>query len=320
MCAYVNSLSRVVVKNRLLHGRPKNESVTVPGFPWIKVTRNDFDPMMLETKDTLASKFFLNCVRSTMSSFGLLFNSFYELEPLFFDFWNRECQPRGWCVGPLCLAASTSNWVQSELPSNKQAWIHWLDQKLEQGSSVLYVAFGSQAEVSPEQLREIATGLEESNVNFLWVLRKKESELSDGFEDRVTDRGLVVRDWVDQREILTHQSVRGFLSHCGWNSVLESLCAGVPILAWPMMAEQPSNAKLVAEEIKVGLRVETSVGTVKGLVKWEGLKKLVLELMEGDKGKEVRKKAKEVAEMAKKAVEEGGSSWSSLESLINEIC
>ncbi|KAF3444677.1 hypothetical protein FNV43_RR14370 [Rhamnella rubrinervis] len=319
ICAYANSLARVVIKN-LLPGRNEsnNESITVPTFPWIKVTKNDFDAMISdpEPNRTPASGVFMNCVKSTMSSFGMLFNSFYELEPLFVDFWNRECQPRAWCIGPLCLAQP----VKSE-SSNKPVWIQWLDQKLDQDCPVLYVAFGSQAEVSPEQIKEIAIALEESNVNFLWVIRKKESEISDiGFENRVKSRGLVVRDWVDQREILMHESVQGFLSHCGWNSVLESICAGVPILAWPMMAEQPLNAKMVVEEIKVGLRVETCDGSVKGFVRSEGLKKMVKALMEGDKGKDVRKKTKEVAAMANKAVEEGGSSWSSLESLINEIC
>ncbi|PON52021.1 UDP-glucuronosyl/UDP-glucosyltransferase [Trema orientale] len=131
---------------------------------------------------------------------------------------------------------------------------------------------------------------------------------------------MVVRDWVDQIKILNHESVQGFLSHCGWNSVLESISAGVPILAWPMMAEQPLNAKMVVEEIKVGLRVETCDGSVSGFVKSQELKKMVRELMEGKMGKEVRKKVKEVADMAKKAVQEGGSSWQALESLIDEAC
>ncbi|CAN1320438.1 UDP-glycosyltransferase 90A1 [Linum perenne] len=96
----------------------------------------------------------------------------------------------------------------------------------------------------------------------------------------------MVREWVDQREILSHPSVKGFLSHCGLNSMMESVSAGVPILAWPMQAEQPLNARMVSEEIKVGLRVETCDRS-------EGLSKMVKELMEGEKGKEVRKNAKE---------------------------
>ncbi|WMV15165.1 hypothetical protein MTR67_008550 [Solanum verrucosum] len=67
----------------------------------------------------------------------------------------------------------------------------------------------------------------------------------------------MVTEWVDQREILSHGSVEGFLSHCDWNSVVESICAKVPILAWPMMADQHLNARMVVEEIKIGLRVET---------------------------------------------------------------
>lgn len=320
MSAYAHSVSRAAFGNRLIDGpEPDNELIAVTDFPWIKLTKNDFVPTPEEPElKNLASEFHMNAVISTANSFGLIVNSFYELERLFVDHWNRKTSIKAWCVGPLCLAAPISSAGQS-------AWIQWLDKKLEQGSSVLYVAFGSQYEVSQQQLEEIATGLEESKVNFLWVLRKIGSaelmnEIPEGFEERVKDRGMVVRDWVEQREILKHESVEGFLSHCGWNSVTESICAGVPILAWPSMADQPLNAKMVVEEIKVGLRLETCDGSLKGFVKREGLKKMVKELMEGEKGKEARKKAKEVAEMAKKAVEETGSSGHELDSLIDDIC
>ncbi|KAJ6321658.1 hypothetical protein OIU77_011684 [Salix suchowensis] len=93
------------------------------------------------------------------------------------------------------------------------------------------------------------------------------------------------------------------MSHYGWNLVLESICAEVPILAWPMMAEQPLNARMVEEEIKVWLRVETCNGSVRGFVKWEGLKKMVEELMEGEMGKEVRKNVEDYGELARKAME-----------------
>ncbi|KAJ0551127.1 putative flavonol 3-O-glucosyltransferase [Helianthus annuus] len=197
----------------------------------------------------------------------------------------------------------------------------WLDKKLELGVPVLYVAFGSQADICINQIEEIKLGLERSEVNFLWVVRRSEESFGpdDGFEERVKEKGIVVREWVDQREILEHESVKGFVSHCGWNSVLESICAGVPILAWPLAAEQPLNAKFVVEEMKIGMRVETCDGSVKGFVKWEGLKKNVKELMEGVKGKEVRKKVKEISDAAVEAVKEGGSSWRTLNELIVEI-
>ncbi|MED6195431.1 hypothetical protein PIB30_037788 [Stylosanthes scabra] len=113
-----------------------------------------------------------------------------------------------------------------------------------------------------------------------------------------------------------HESVRGFVSQCGWNSVLESVCAGVPILVWPLASEQHLAAKLVVEEIRVGVRVETSDGSVREFVRREGLRKTIMELMEGEKGKEAMKKVSEWACMAKKAVKKGGSSWSNLEALL----
>ncbi|KAL6964251.1 hypothetical protein U1Q18_035308 [Sarracenia purpurea var. burkii] len=201
-----------------------------------------------------------------------------KLERMFVDYWNCECEPKVRCIGPLSLAAAPPSpppspgvEVQSDAYQNP-AWLNWLDQKLAQGTSVLYVAFGTQALISSQHLKEIVIGLEESKVNFLWVVRKSESEseLGDRFEERVKERGLVVRGWVDQRKILGHESVKGFLSHCGWNSVLESIYAKVPILA------------MVVEELGVGLRVETANGSVRGFVKWESLKKTVRELMEGE--------------------------------------
>ncbi|KAK2639716.1 hypothetical protein Ddye_027511 [Dipteronia dyeriana] len=313
---YSSCVSRSVFVHQLLNGpESDDELITVTGFPWIRLTRNDFDPLFKNVEPKGPQfELLMDQVIATSNSYGTIVNSFYELEPVFVEHLNREAKHKVWCVGPLCLADRTR--VQLQKPT----WIEWLDQKLEQGRSVMYVAFGTQAEISPEQLKEISSGLEESNVNFLWVIRNKESELGDGFEGRIKDRGIIVREWVDQREILLHQSIQGFLSHCGWNSVMESICAGVPILAWPMMAEQPLNARMVVEEIKVGVRVETCNGSVKGFVKKEGLEKMVKELMEGDKGKEVRKKVKQYVQMAKKAMEKHtGSSWRSLDMLMSEI-
>ncbi|KAM1187361.1 hypothetical protein ACFX2J_023295 [Malus domestica] len=208
--------------------------------------------------------------------------------------------------------------------SVKPTWFDWMDKKQEEGSRVLYVAFGSQAELSAEQIQEIALGLENSMVKFLWVIRSKEysSEAAswdiEGFQERVTEREMVVKERVDQKRVLLHECVQGFVSHCGWNSVMESICAGVPILAWSMMADQQLNAKFVVEEGKGGLRLETCDGSTKGFVKSEGLEKMIKELMEGEKGKEARREAKELADLARKAVSEGGSSCATLQLLIDE--
>ncbi|KAL2505164.1 UDP-glycosyltransferase 90A1 [Abeliophyllum distichum] len=251
------------------------------------------------------------------NSYGLLVNSFYELEPSFADYWNRESKPKAFFIGPLCLNRSPK--TEPVLHQEYCRCIQWLDQKLRQGRPVLYVAFGSQAEISAEQLSEIARGLEESKVSFLWVVRKVGIQLGEKFEERNKERGMVVKEWADQKRILEHEIVQGFLSHCGWNSVLESICAEVPILAWPMMAEQHLNAKMVVEEIKIGLRVETVNGSGNGYVESESLKNMVKELMEGEKGNQSRKKLKEVAEAARNSMKEGGSSWHTLNQLIKEI-
>jgi len=185
---------------------------------------------------------------------------------------------------------------------------------------ILYVAFGSQADISAEQIQEIAKGLELSNTFFLWVTRQNVLEHSAGLEDRVKNRALIVKEWVDQNEVLNHKSNKGFLSHCGWNSILESICAKVPILALPFMAEQHLNARMVTEEIGVGLRIMPRNGSVRGFVEAEEIEKMVRELMEGEKGEMVRKKVKELGENAEEAMKEGGSSWSTLGLLIDDAC
>ncbi|KAM5581609.1 UDP-glycosyltransferase 90A1-like [Rosa sericea] len=317
---YAGSVTRFVAQNGLLHGpESDNELITLTRFPWIKITKEDFGSSF-RNHSPEGSEFLMNVVGAVGNSFGVVTNSFYELEPVFVDYWNTESSPsKSWNVGPLCQLKPKPVLV---LQDDKPVWIEWLDKKKVHGSRVLYVAFGTQAVISSEQLQEIANALEKSDVNFLWVIRKKESYTwwDSEFEERVRGRGMVVSEWVDQTEILNHESVEGFLSHCGWNSAMEAICAGVPILAWPMMAEQPLNARMVVEEIKVGLRVETCDGSVRGFVKAEGLEKMVKKLMEGQEGEVVRKKVKEVGEVARKAVEEGGSSWQTLQSLIDEAC
>ncbi|KAD5961113.1 hypothetical protein E3N88_12586 [Mikania micrantha] len=331
MNAYSSAVSRDVGLN-LWGPDSDDELITVPGFPWIKVTRNDFDkPFNQRDPTDPLFDFLTESLIATANSYGLIMNSFYEVEPLFIDYLNGEAKPKIWCVGPLCLveAPATTDNKQTNAPSNisipstkpkAPEWIEWLDQKLAKGISVLYVAFGSQAEISIQQMEAISKGLEQSEVSFLWVVRKgDQTGILDELEQRVGERGMIVKRWVNQMEILSHKSVNGFVSHCGWNSVLESICSGVPILAWPMMAEQHLNARMVVEEIKIGLRVETCDGSVKGFVKPDGLKKMVKELMEGEKGKEIRKKVKEVGAAAKRAMADDGSSWRTLNQLINEL-
>ncbi|KAG2323207.1 hypothetical protein Bca52824_016420 [Brassica carinata] len=289
------------------------EAVTVPDFPWIQVKKCDISHGFQSGE---AAELIIDQRMSTITSHGLLVNSFIELESTFVDYNNNSGRPKSWCVGPLCL---TDRLKQERA---KPAWVHWLDRKLEEGRPVLYVAFGTQAEISNKQLNELALGLEDSKLNFLWVTRKDVEEIiGEGFKDRIRETGMIETDWVDQWEILSHESVKGFLSHCGWNSAQESICAGVPLLAWPMMADQPLNAKMVVEEVKVGVRVETQDGSVQGFVTREELSQKIRELMEGETGKLARENVIEYSKMAKEALVQGtGSSWKNLDLLLETLC
>lgn len=318
MSFYTLALVKDVMDNGLLSlHESADEPFTATSFPWIKARRNDFDhPFNKRDPSGPDLDFIVECTMATTNSYGMLVNSFYELEEPFVEYWTRKCRPKTWCIGPLCSEELSK--TDPEL-AQKPKWMLWLDEKLTNGSPVLYVAFGSQVIIPAKQFREIAVGLEESRVSFLWVVKNAGEELIHGFEDRVKERGMIVTEWVDQKEILEHEIVQGFLSHCGWNSVLEAICAGLPILAWPMMAEQSFNAKMVVEEIKIGLRVRTDDGTSKGFVTNENLKSSVIELMVGEKGKALKSAVKGLAEAAKRTATEGGSSWHAVSQLIGEL-
>ncbi|RZC53849.1 hypothetical protein C5167_012707 [Papaver somniferum] len=316
-------IPRLVFYGSVSHGpNSDDEPFALPDFPWIKLTRNDFESAFTEPDiDGPHFQFMMEVFAATRNSNGIIVNSFCELEPKFLEYCNREKTPKAWCVGPLCLTEPPKAAVE---PFQKPAsTLEWLDEMLAKGRSVLYVAFGSQADISTQQLQEIANGLEKSRTNFLWVVRSSMCDeiLDKEFQERMRCTGLVVTEWVDQVEILNHPSVNGFMSHCGWNSVMESICASVPILAWPMMAEQHLNARMVVEELGIGIRVLAENGSVRGFVTSECIEKQVRELMEGENAKEMKKKVKQLSEEARRAMEEGGSSWFTLEQLINEfIC
>ncbi|KAF8765280.1 hypothetical protein HU200_008738 [Digitaria exilis] len=158
------------------------------------------------------------------ASQGVIVNTFQDLESRYIDHWNRCIGPRAWPIGPLCLARYSHS-VDDRVHA-KPSWIRWLDEEAEVGRAVLYIALGTLAAIPEAQLKEVADGLDRAGVDFLWAVRPSNADLGTGFEDRVEGRGKGVREWVDQWEILQHTSIRGFLSHGGWNSVLEEHYCG----------------------------------------------------------------------------------------------
>jgi hypothetical protein len=204
----------------------------------------------------------------------------------------------------------------------------WLDSQ--PSGSVVFLCFGSLGVFTKEQLEEIAVGLERSGQRFLWVVRNPPSRnqsvaiavqpdpdldslLPDGFLGRTKDRGLVVKSWAPQVAVLNHDSVGGFVSHSGWNSVLEAVCAGVPMVSWPLYAEQRFNRVVLVEEIKIALPMEESKD---GFVNATEVEKRVRELMESEEGESIRKRTLALKSEANAALSEGGTSRVALTKLV----
>ncbi|KAJ7950445.1 Glycosyltransferase [Quillaja saponaria] len=227
-----------------------------------------------------------------------------------------------WSIGPVL---STGSRAGKEDGVRTELCREWLNTK--PLNSVLYVCFGSMNTISASQMMQLAMALEASGTNFIWVVRppigfdinsefKADQWLPEGFEARVegSRKGLIVHNWAPQMEILSHRAVSAFLSHCGWNSAIEALSHGVPILGWPMAAEQFFNSKFLEEE--VGVCVEVARGKMSE-VRHEDVKaKIELVMNETEKGKEIRTKACKVKEMIKNTMKnEHGFQGSSVKAM-----
>jgi len=194
------------------------------------------------------------------------------------------------------------------------ACMKWLNGRPKR--SVVYVSFGSFVDFQVEQMEEIAWGLRMSNRCFLWVVRaSEEAKLPKNFVEETSEKGLVVR-WCPQLEVLTHESVGCFVTHCGWNSTLEALSCGVPMVSVPQWTDQPTNAKYIMDFWKMGLKAPVDE---KGLVSREAAEHCIREIMEGERGKEIRKNALKWRKLAKEAVDEGGSSDKNIEEFVAKL-
>ncbi|XP_021810555.1 UDP-glycosyltransferase 87A2-like isoform X2 [Prunus avium] len=185
--------------------------------------------------------------------------------------------------------------------------------------SVLYISLGSFLSVSKAQMDEIVAGVQNSGARFLWVARGDASKLKDG----VGDKGLVV-SWCDQLRVLCHDSIGGFWSHCGWNSTLEAVYAGVPILTCPIFGDQILNAKKIVEDWKIGCRVlkkKKKGFEEEDLVTREEIVQLVQRFMdlESKEGNEMRERAKQLQETCQGAIAKGGSSDTNLNAFIKDV-
>ncbi|KOM34185.1 hypothetical protein LR48_Vigan02g033500 [Vigna angularis] len=236
---------------------------------------------------------------------------------------NIEGGKKVWALGPLNPLA-----VEKKDSKVRHPCLEWLDKQ--EPDSVIYVSFGTTTTLKVEQIQKVATGLEQSKQKFIWVLRHadkgdifdeneaKKLHLPNGFEERVKGMGVVVRDWAPQLEILSHPSTGGFMSHCGWNSCLESISLGVPMATWPMHSDQPRNAVLVTEVLKVGLVVK-DWSQRKSLVSASVVENGVRRLMQTKEGDEMRERAVNLKKAFQISRDEGGDSRMEMKSFIAHI-
>lgn len=257
-------------------------------------------------------------------SSGALFNTCRAIEAPFLDV-LAKLNAKQWAIGPFNPVEITKN-------STKQGYnyLDWLDKQAP--NSVIYVSFGTTTSLTDEQIHAIAVGLENSGQKFIWVLRDADRgdiftgdmrvcQLPEGYEERIKlkGQGIILRDWAPQLEILAHESTGGFMSHCGWNSCMESMSLGVPIATWPMHSDQPHNALLVTKVLKIGV-------VVKDWARWNELvesltiEKAVKELMASKEGQEIRMRAVELGTAINKSVGEGGDTRREFDDFIAHIC
>ncbi|KAK9928416.1 hypothetical protein M0R45_025552 [Rubus argutus] len=197
---------------------------------------------------------------------------------------------------------------------NVETCTKWLDSR--ETGSVVYASFGSMNKLKKEQIEELAWGLRDMNYYFMWAARESEMEkLPANFLEETSEKGLVV-SWCPQLQVLAHKAVRCFVTHCGWNSVLEALSLGVPMVTMPHWADQITNAKFVADVWKVGVRVKTNV---KGIATKEEIAMCIEQIMDEKKGMEMRRASLRWKELAKKAVDQGGSSDKNIEEFVAKI-
>ncbi|KAF5468266.1 hypothetical protein F2P56_012432 [Juglans regia] len=325
-----------IITSKVCEHVSESEPFEVPGLPdRIELTKSQL-PNSVNIVPANTAGIRKEIREAELAAYGVIVNSFEELETSYVREYRKVRGEKVWCIGPVSL--TNQNNLEKAARGDKSSidenqCLIWLD-SWRQGS-VVYACLGSLSRSTSAQLIELGLGLEASNRPFIWVIRSGDrlAELEkwmseEKFEERVNGRGVVIKGWAPQLLILSHPAVGGFLTHCGWNSLLEGICAGLPMITWPLFAEQFYNEKFAVQVLKIGVPVGAKFAVNWGqeekhgaVVKREQVKMAIDQLMdEGDQeGHDRRKRARELGDMAKSAIEEEGSSYLSMKLLIRDI-
>ncbi|KAH6803534.1 hypothetical protein C2S51_031781 [Perilla frutescens var. frutescens] len=283
----------------------------IPGIDTIRLA--DI-PSIAHMKDQRLLRLALRIFSNLPKAQYLLISSIYELESQALEALKQELPFPIYTFGPaipyLNLEKVTSF---STKQSDHHHYFDWLN--AQPPSSVLYVSLGSFLSVSSAQMDEIADGLRGSGVSFLWVARGEAERL----QERCGEAGRVV-PWCEQLKVLCHPSVGGFWTHCGWNSTMECIFAGVPMICFPIIMDQTTVRKHVVEDWKIGLDAKKDLAPGE-LLKSGEIARIVKKFLdlESVERREMVGKAREFREATRRAVSDGGSSVANLSSLLNDI-
>ncbi|KAH7288537.1 hypothetical protein KP509_31G030400 [Ceratopteris richardii] len=268
-------------------------------------------------------KFLVEQFSEATKAIAVLVNSISELERNVLQ--NLEYKVPVFCIGPSLMLGdartlSSMNGLTTSILPVQEDCLSWLDKQIT--GSVLYVSFGSITTFTKLQLMELALGLEASEQVFLWVIRPGSFEglLSDvlppGFVERTKNKCYIV-SWCPQVQVLSHKAVGGFLTHCGWNSILENISlGGLPMICWPDGGEQALNAKVVVDVWKVGLSVAKQDDITVGR---EEIEHLVRALMQGEGAQQFKCKAAKLRGIVHQAVQETGSSVGNIKKVLEIV-
>lgn len=301
---------------------PESVSVAIPSLPELKM--GDLPAAFTSTVHKLQN--YLRQMDCLSDLSWVLANTFYELEAETIDYLKSKGVPFrsiGPCIPSAFLDGHNPYDAQVGADPYKAADSvqEWLDKK--PPSSVVYISFGSITIITPQQIHELALGIQSSRQNFLWVIRPPPGHddvkeiFPEGFVEETEGRGLVV-NWCVQLEVLSHPSVAAFMTHCGWNSTLESLSLGVPVLTLGFWTDQTTNSKFLADVWKTGERMRKQEDGTVGREEIERCMRMALDKTSRE-GEELRKNALKWKELAKTAVRKGGSTDINLNEFVEEV-
>ncbi|KAJ7535077.1 hypothetical protein O6H91_12G017500 [Diphasiastrum complanatum] len=320
-----------------LRSSEQRRLMSLPGLPPLWDT--DLFHVMRDVIPTGVRRAVLNCSLVLSQSSRILLNTTYEMESDYIDALQKEdpCKMniKIQAIGPLLPSEllETKDDAQYSLRSKHESsvvkqCIEWLN--TQSPASVLYVSFGSLYITSENEIIEIAHGLEASTHAFLWVLRPPPSNnsqnasswisrvLPQGFQSRTRNRGFIFPHWAPQQLILSNPSIGFFLTHCGWNSILESVCCGVPLIAYPQFGDQNINCRMIVDQLNIGIELEKN--EFKGFSERMAVERAVRTVMEREEGHQIRRKVAQLRDRVGMAVkEEYGSSYRNVEAIVQEI-